>query len=384
MRLQTVKYAEFEGTPQEWVLEGLSLGDRNLIVGKNASGKSRALNLINGLAGVLAGLRPLGFSGNYDVTFITQDNKTLRYQLKNDGEQVLEERLFVEGIVRLDRGSGGEGVIWAEELDGGKDIRFQTPPSQLAAVVRRDAIQHKFLEPLYDWGSSLRHYLFGTALGKDALAVFIKGGRMFDERDPNAVVALYREAEKEFKDEFKQIVMSDMGEVDYEIDEIGIGVPISIRVVPGTLPGELVGLNVKEKGLAGITDQHSMSQGMFRVLSILILVNYSQMAKKSKCILIDDVGEGLDFDRSCRLIDLLRKKSKESNIQLILATNDRFVMNRVPLEEWSVIQRRGNHVKVRNYENSRDLFEEFKFTGLSNFSFLEMDFVSGRPINGGA
>jgi hypothetical protein len=32
---------------------------------------------------------------------------------------------------------------------------------------------------------------------------------------------------------------------------------------------------------------------------------------------------------------------------------------------------------VRNYENSRDVFEEFKFTGLSNFSFLEMDFISG-------
>jgi hypothetical protein len=102
------------------------------------------------------------------------------------------------------------------------------------------------------------------------------------------------------------------------------------------------------------------------------------MAKKSTCILIDDIGEGLDFDRSCRLIDLLRKKAKESNIQLILSTNDRFVMNRVPLEEWSVLQRRGSHVRVRNYENSRELFEEFKFTGLSNFSLLEMDFLNGQ------
>lgn len=381
MRLQTVKYAEFEGTPQEWTLEGLSLGARNLIVGKNASGKSRALNIISALAGHLAGLRPPSISGNYDVTF-TKDGETLRYQLKYDEEEVVAERFSVEGKVLLDRGRGGEGIILAEELDGGKEIRFQTPPSKLAAVARRDTIQHKFLEPLYAWGSSLRHYLFGTHLGKDTFLVSVeKGGTRPDDRDPNAVVALFRQAEKEFKEEFKQGIMSDMGEIDYDVADIGIKTPLSIRVISGP---EFVGLYVKEINLPGITDQHSMSQGMFRALSILIQVNYSQMAKKSTCILIDDIGEGLDFDRSCRLIDLLRKKAKESNVQLILSTNDRFVMNRVPLEEWSVMQRQGNHVRVRNYENSRELFEEFKFTGLSNFSFLEMDFVSGRPTDEGA
>lgn len=210
------------------------------------------------------------------------------------------------------------------------------------------------------------------------MVVFVdKEGRKPDDRDPNAVVALYRQAENEFSEQFRESVMNDMSQLDYEIEDIGIRVPISIRVVSLGLPGELFGLYVKEKGLAGITDQHSMSQGMFRALSILVQVTYSQMAKKATCILIDDIGEGLDFDRSCRLIDLLRKKAKESSVQLILSTNDRFVMNRVPLEEWSVVQRHGSHVRIRNYENSRDVFEEFRFTGLSNFSFLEMDFVSG-------
>lgn len=377
MRLQSVKYAEFGGTPQEWTLEGLSLGARNLIVGKNASGKSRVLNVINALARNLAGLQPPGLSADYDVAF-TQDGKALRYQLEYEEEQVVAETFSIEDRVLLSRGRGGEGTIWAEEIDGGKKIRFQTPPSDLAAVVRRDAIQHPFLESLYAWGSALRHYYFGSPLGEDHLVVFVdKEGRKPDDRDPNAVVALYRQAENEFSEQFRESVMNDMSQLDYEIEDIGIRVPISIRVVSLGLPGELFGLYVKEKGLAGITDQHSMSQGMFRALSILVQVTYSQMAKKATCILIDDIGEGLDFDRSCRLIDLLRKKAKESSVQLILSTNDRFVMNRVPLEEWSVVQRHGSHVRIRNYENSRDVFEEFRFTGLSNFSFLEMDFVSG-------
>lgn len=379
MRLKFVKYAEWEGTAQEWKLEGFTLAETNLLVGKNASGKSRILNIINALARHVAGIDQPRLSGDYDAKFVDGD-KEVHYQLKYEEGQVVEEKFAVDGRILLDRGKGGEGVILAQDIDGEKKmIRFQTPPSELAVVARRDTIQHKFLEPLYSWGSSLRHYYFGSALGKGTLAILVeKGGREVDDRDANAVVALYRQAEKEFKEDFKQAVLRDMRQVDYNVESLGFKPPVSLRV-QSDLPGELVGLYVKESDLPGITDQHSMSQGMFRVLSILIHVNYVQMAKKSTCLLIDDIGEGLDFDRSCRLIDLLRAKAKTSTIQLVLSTNDRFVMNRVPLEEWSVLQRRANHVQVLNYENSRDLFEEFKFTGLSNFSFLEMGFANGAP-----
>ncbi len=119
---------------------------------------------------------------------------------------------------------------------------------------------------------------------------------------------------------------------------------------------------------------------MYRVLSLLININYFQLKNTGSCILIDDIGEGLDFDRSCRLVGLLRKKSEDSNLQIIISTNDRFVMNEVPLDEWSIIQRKGSHVKFRNIQNSKEIFENFKFTGLSNFSFLELD-VLNAPVD---
>ena len=50
-----------------------------------------------------------------------------------------------------------------------------------------------------------------------------------------------------------------------------------------------------------------------------------------------------------------------------MSTNDQFVMNHVPLDEWSVLQRTGNHVEVRNIHNSKAVFENFKFVGMSNF-----------------
>jgi hypothetical protein len=65
-----------------------------------------------------------------------------------------------------------------------------------------------------------------------------------------------------------------------------------------------------------------------------------------------------------------------------MSTNDRFVMNKVPLEEWCLLQRNGNHVRVRNYQNSKAAFDRFKVTGLNNFDFLATDFIEKVGANG--
>ena len=121
-----------------------------------------------------------------------------------------------------------------------------------------------------------------------------------------------------------------------------------------------------------------MSQGMYRVLALLVNINYLLLKKASTCVIIDDIGEGLDFERSCKLISLLRQKAQDSNVQIIMSTNDRFVMNEVPLTEWTVLHRVGSVVHVSNYHNSKEKFDEFKFTGLSNFSFFEMDYLADQ------
>jgi len=377
MRLVSVEYVEFGGTPQEWRLENLSFGRVTLLVGKNAAGKSRCLNVIGALSRYLIGERKPSLSANYDVRF-EHEGANSRYLLEIENSLVQTERYWVEDTLRLDRGARGEGEIWAEQIEGGKMLRFQTPQDELAVAVRRDAIQHRFLQPLYDWGSALRHYYFGTLLGKDRFSLFVeKGGAKLDERDNEAVVPLYKKAVKEFSHRFTEAVKTDMAQLGYPLDDITIAAPVSVRF--SGVPGELVGLTVKEQELQGVTDQHSMSQGMFRSLSLIIQINYAQLTNRASCFLIDDIGEGLDFDRSCRIIELMREKVHNSAAQLIMSTNDRFVMNRVPLEEWSVLQRRGNVVRVRNYQNSKEIFDEFKFTGLSNFDFLATDFLN-EPI----
>ena len=137
MKLASLNYVQFKGTPREWRVADLQFGSINLLVGSNASGKSRVLNIISGLAKFLAGdMKVTILSGVYDVNFDDQ-GKSLKYELSVEEAKVTKEVLCIDGRDVLNRGVGGEGRIWAEKL---KDyIDFQTPegyPSSAACFVQ--------------------------------------------------------------------------------------------------------------------------------------------------------------------------------------------------------------------------------------------------------
>ena len=370
MKLISLNYAQFEGQSRQWRLSDLSLGNVNLLVGKNASGKTRTLNVILGLARLLSPITKLSFiSGNYDVKF-DHDGKIINYILHFEQTKIVSERFVLEGKELLKRGPGGIGKIRAEKID--KEMDFQAPEDQLAAVVRQDAIQHPFLAPLQQWARSLYYYPFGTPLGKENLIVDIDDPNApFDPKDFKGVVTIFKRGLMEFGIPFKQSIMRDMERIGYPLREINLQAPSSLR-------GPVMGVCVQEKALPGVTDQLDMSQGMFRALSVIIQITYARMSNTANTILIDDIGEGLDFERSFELIKLLVEEATQSKVQLIIATNDRFVMNSVPLESWSVLQRSGGDSRVYNYANSKSIFDEFKFTGMNNFDFFATDFLFGE------
>lgn len=383
IRLKSIKYSQDLGRSNEWTV-GVPLAQINLLVGKNATGKSRTLNIIAGLAKLLSATPKFMVDrGLYDVLF-DDDGVKLNYIVHIDGGRVINEEYSIGGKRVLNRGLtvAGEIEMHLAAGEAPRMVRFSPPENELAAVLRRDSIQHPYLERLHEWAQATRHYTFGASLGKDFLAMIVKGSPDADDKDSNQVIGIFRKAHREFGNEFIEAVKQDMAKLSYAIDSIEVVSPATIKIVQANLPSELSCIGIREEGLDRIIDQTEMSQGMFRALSILIQVNYSQMAKRASCILIDDIGEGLDFDRSTRLIEVLRQKATDAAFQLIMTTNDRFVMNNVPLSEWLVLQRNGGKVSVRNYENSKKLFDDFRFTGLSNFSFLEMDFLNDNESKG--
>jgi hypothetical protein len=376
MILKSLDYSEYQGTSREWSLSGLALHPTNLIVGKNATGKTRTLNVVHGLGRLISGRQAPSdlVSGSYRAVF-EHEGRTFHYFLDIRDRKVIAEEFHDGKDIRLRRGAEGVGTIFHEKEQ--RTIEFQTPETKAAVVARLDSIQHGFLQPLSQWGFGVRHYPFGDTMGRTHIALLVPDGPAPDPADVNAVIGLFRKANKEYPGPFADAVKADMNEIGYNIDDIGVMAPTDLIIqAPSPIPVTPSILYVKEHDLSDVTQQLGMSQGMFRALSVIIHLNFAAFENLPSCIIIDDIGEGLDFDRSCKLINLVRRKSQESSVQLIMATNDRFVMNNVPLEEWSVLEREGSKVKVRNYENSKPVFDQFKFTGLNNFDFLATDFLS--------
>lgn len=366
MILGGLKYKRNAGTSKEWAVEGkdgdlVRFGNINLLVGKNAAGKSRTLSVIKELGELLSTHTSIvgvkSTTASYEVLFI-EDSVEYKYTLNLKKGEILAESLVIDGDLKFDR---LENKIYSETQK--KYIAIEPAKDMLITSLHTD--EYPFLEELCKWGFSLRDSVFSDQVEKKSLA------KTSDELDYKAIThgniytlfQIFKKGEDRFGDEFINRIKQDMAFVGYDIEEIQI-----LESKYG------YGIHVKEEELEELTSQLDMSQGMYRILSFIIRLNYAVMNKVSVCFLIDDLGEGLDFNRSKALISLIIRNLTDTSIQAFLTTNDRYIMNKIPLKYWSVVERLPKITKFYNYHNSKAIFEDFKYTGLNNFDFLATDF----------
>ena len=253
------------------------------------------------------------------------------------------------------------GQLYYEQLEQFVDFELD---NQYLAVERRDDKQQPFFKTLHDWGKGVSHYSFGGNMGKGQYKLNdFEDQENFSFKNFNKVNVIYSKGKKEFNTQFDKIITDDMEKIDYHLKSISLD-----------SASRFLFLKVQESDLSNETYFENMSQGMARAFSLIVQLNYSLMAKIPSCILIDDIGEGLDYDRSKKLIELIIEKAEGSNIQVFMTTNDRFVMNSVPLKYWSVIHREGNKSVFYNYQNSKQTFDDFALTGFNNFDFFATEF----------
>ena len=379
MNLKAIKYSRFKGKTNEWSIEGrpvngvhnqwLTFTNINLIVGKNATGKSKMIGVIRQIADLLSGkvkVSNLFFdTGVYYLAFEDGGQK-IDYHLNFKNGRVIQEILKIDGKEKLNR---EKKILFYMQVNDYLAIEIE---DDILAVSRIDNKQQPFFESLYLWGKNLNFYAFGKEMGRGNFIKSINAIKKEEDTDlltgESNVPQVFILGKLKFE-HFAEMIIEDMNCIGYQIKEID-----AKKINLKNIGVNIVGISAQEADIESITDQTEMSQGMFRALSLLIQLNYSLLNKIPSCILIDDIGEGLDYDRCKNLIDLIIHKVKNSEIQVIMTTNDRFVMNKIPLAYWSVIQRVSKKSLFYNYRNSKEIFDEFKYTGLNNFDFLATEF----------
>lgn len=311
MRLEQFSYWEQKGPDEEWQIEGLVFGEFNLLVGRNATGKTRLLKAIARAAAEKSG-EATGFVGS------------TRFQM------VLPDVRDIPEFPEAKNATGTELARWRVEASA-------------------------------QWGKRAQYFPFA---GRMNLKIAGEDGAFARLELPEA----YKRGENRLGAEFHERIAGWMNEVGYPVEGIEIR----------DSPKGGFALGVKEAKRAAITPFRRLSQGEQRTLTLLTFLALLEAEKKAATLLIDDFGEGLDFERATRATEFLVRRAPESLLQFIVATNDRYVMNTVPLEHWTVLVEEGTRTRVFNYANSQQKFDDFKFTGLNNFDFFSMDFASAE------
>lgn len=377
MSLVKLSYSEYEGQARYWEIRDATFSNINLIVGKNSSGKSRLLSVINSFAKILSGQQKPFESCKFSA-IIKLGGREFTYDIAFENGAISSEKLLLNGEKKLVRNNDGSGNIYYETE--GKFLEFKLPPDAIAAVNRRDEKQHPYLMELHSWANGVVIYLFGSDFGKGLVMGLTEAETLFRNPnpplfdDPNNLVGIYSSAFARYGEEFDRSIIADMKTLGYSLTDVGSeNIQTMINV-----PFSAICLFTQEVDLGFRNPQMQMSQGMFRALALTIHLNVCAFSKSKQLILVDDIGEGLDYERAVAVIDLLISKAQTYDMQIVMTSNDRFVMNKVPLSYWSVLKRSGGVVKMFNERNAKKQFDHFKYIGLNNFDFFASDYFSSE------
>lgn len=368
LRLRSLEYSE--DSPSHWTVKWHGIGDLTMIVGVNSTGKSRLLSVIFSLARLVAGRTPIVTNGRFSAIF-DGDGHTYKYELNIDNNSVDIETLDLDGRRVLNRLPGKPHTILTAVSGSDVLTEFGVSFDTLAIQAKRDSIQNPYLEPLIEWGANAELYAF-TAEGS-GMHVFLSPTTTFDftaakkaNAQPFPLAGFFMEGRKNYGDDFTSFIEDKMTEVGFPVTNVSIGFQPNQANSSAAL-----GMEVLEVGRTVPTAQFFMSSGMIRALSVLIKLRLAELGSVKGTLLLDDIGEGMDYDRSVKLIQILLTEAKRTNIQLFMTTNDRFVMNSVPLEHWAILRRIDGTVSVIDKNNQNGIFEKFTNLGLTNFDLFK-------------
>lgn len=354
-------------------IEGINLKDLNLIVGKNANGKSTLLSviyiiseIINGDAGSFRVLNSI----NYISGSFKNGNQQLEYclgrKISIEEFRITKEQLKHNDKLKVDRNNNKTKI----ENVNGKENEIYPPDDKLTIHVRRDKKEYPYFEELINWANN-NYFIDFSATKIEDFSSRSEVAKMLKKVSRNedvsygydSIVASY----------YTQVSDPNKTKIKDAINKIGFNITdISVNEIKGhTYP---LGISFWEDEEIGF-EAPLLSSGMKRTIYLVIYLEYLIEKQTPSMIVIDDLGEGLDYERSVNLGKYVFERCKNSNIQLIAASNDNFLLDAIDLEYWSILNREGNKISAINMESHPEVFEKFNFTGLSNFSLLSSDFL---------
>lgn len=323
----------------------------NLLVGKNASGKTRTIRALQNVTNLLQ-MKPIVFEGAEFKTRLTFEDAQnpgwkMIYAFEIAKGKVVSEQLTVNGKAQIKRTA--EKTMFMEKP-------INPPTEKLVVQVRRDRAAYPEVEELMKWAEGVISVScsninpFTMILGS---ATNIVNPLPFS----TMVDALTKDGKKS--------VLATAKRLGYEV--------MDMNTVKSN--GEMKFVAINERYIKNNIMDFQLSSGMMRVLYILCFLEYMKHEEKHSLLLIDDLGEGLDYNRATLLGKKVFEACENDRIQLMASSNDSFLMDVVDISKWQILRRKNSKLQALNQTNTPKLFDAFRMTGLSNFDLFASDFI---------
>lgn len=344
-----MKLVKFQYYESSWKMDNaVELDKVALLVGKNSMGKSKLIGRIQSVVKYLLQLsEPSQYTSFWmSLGWIDETGKNIDYFFGIIGGEVDQEIVWVANKKILTR-KKGEPTKLREKI-------INPPANKLVVGTQRDVVLYPEFEQIVNWAEDVISISFNEL---DILGDKVSAGLGLKKNLYDIV--------KEFSQESKDRVIAAANRLNYPITKIS---PVAF--------GDVRKVIFTEKKVPRTLMDTTASKGMFRTLYLLILIEYlSSVSNDNQLLIIDDMCEGLDYERSILLGKEIMHYAEDQNIQLIMSSNDNFLMDVVDLKYWHIVQRDGVVISTISQSNSPELFENFKYTGLSNFDFFSSDFI---------
>lgn len=328
-----------------WTLTKVDFNRQSLVVGQNATGKTKLLESISTIINTIL-MKDINWKGmSYFTAQLEFDgDMSLQYDINFSAGKIVEEKLVNVITNQILVSRNNQTCLFYDE-DG-----INLPENSTALTAKLDIVKYREAASIMQWAQTTRSITF-SLLHIDKFNQMRLGNISMED--------MYEALD----DDERKLICRYMNDLHYHLNNIQeINLDENIKYIV-----------VEEEGV-DIFPNFYLSNGMYRVLYILFYMLY--ISKQNvKCIMVDDLGEGLDYDRSTNLGKIVFQFCAEHAIQLIATSNDNFLMNVVPLNNWIVLKRKTTIVEAISITSHKTLFDKFMKTGLRNFDIISTDFI---------
>lgn len=315
--------------------------ESSLIIGLNNSGKTSILKIIASLFNILY-TGDIIYNFNCDIEF-EHNGDYILYTYHSDFIEITYESVYYNNKLIFFRLA--EHCFDSNECNIG-------PINSTTSMVFSDKLSHHVLNLLVKWSKQL-------------------GGI---QSTINITKNIFKYALDKNKDKYKNSLIVDLHILDFDIVDIDF-VHVNKLDLNHVNKHSLELYIFKENNK--VLYKH-LAKSTYNILNLLIYLNYIKFEpdKNFRTILINDICQCLDYKNSKSVINLITNKCLAMGVQLIMNTNNKDVINNVPLSSLIVLQRNKNIITNINYYNSKKEMQKFEEIGLSNFDF----FTTIEPI----